>query len=130
MIRAETSCPDSYLPSLGSDQASPLSGSLILYETRPMSLWTSAHLTFRLLMRLTAKKVLSGLVAAWRLAEAPTRTSPSFVYATIDGVVRSPSLFSMTLALPPSMIATHELVVPRSMPMIFAMRGSLWILPQ
>src|SRR5690606_18852197 len=27
----------------------------------------------------------------------------------------------MTRALPPSMIATHELVVPRSMPMIFAM---------
>src|SRR5690606_25093580 len=39
----------------------------------------------------------------------------------MDGVVRSPSLFSMTRALPPSMIATHELVVPRSMPMILAM---------
>jgi hypothetical protein len=29
------------------------------------------------------------------------------------------------LALPPSMIATHELVVPRSMPMIFAIVCSL-----
>ena len=42
--------------------------------------------------------------------------------ATIDGVVRSPSLFSMTRGLPPSMMATHELVVPRSMPMILPMR--------
>src|SRR5512140_80674 len=39
----------------------------------------------------------------------------------MDGVVRAPSLFSMTLIWPPSMTATHELVVPRSMPMIFAM---------
>ena len=39
------------------------------------------------------------------------------VKATIEGVVRSPSLFSITRGLPPSMIATHELVVPRSMPM-------------
>ena len=39
----------------------------------------------------------------------------------IDGVVRAPSLFSITLVVLPSMIATHELVVPRSMPMIFAM---------
>jgi hypothetical protein len=43
------------------------------------------------------------------------------VKATIDGVVRSPSLFSITLGLPPSMIATQELVVPRSMPMILPM---------
>src|SRR3546814_17888605 len=37
----------------------------------------------------------------------------------------------MTWALPPSMIATHELVVPRSMPMIFAIvwfpLGIAWI---
>src|SRR5690606_39741944 len=45
----------------------------------------------------------------------------SLVYATMDGVVRSPSAFSMTFALPPSMIATHELVVPRSIPMILPM---------
>src|SRR5690606_25249601 len=34
----------------------------------------------------------------------------------MDGVVRSPSLFSMTFGLPPSMTATHEFVVPKSMP--------------
>ena len=33
---------------------------------------------------------------------------------------RRPRLFTMTLIWPPSMTATHELVVPRSMPMIFA----------
>jgi hypothetical protein len=38
----------------------------------------------------------------------------------MDGVVRPPSEFSMTLGLEPSITATHELVVPRSMPMTFA----------
>jgi heat shock protein HtpX len=61
--------------------------------------------------------VLSGLVTAWRLAGWPIRRSPSLVKATIDGVVRAPSEFSMTLGLPPSMTATQELVVPRSIPM-------------
>src|SRR6185369_7301090 len=36
----------------------------------------------------------------------------------MDGVVRAPSLFSITLGVLPSMMATHEFVVPRSMPMI------------
>src|SRR3979490_2394386 len=52
----------------------------------------------------------------WRLAGCPPSTSPSSVKATIDGVVRAPSAFSMTLALLPSITATQELVVPRSMP--------------
>ena len=43
------------------------------------------------------------------------------MYATIEGVVRAPSEFSITLGWPFSMTATQELVVPRSMPMIFAM---------
>jgi len=42
----------------------------------------------------------------------------------MDGVVRAPSLFSMTLVVLPSITATQELVVPRSMPMIFPM---FWI---
>ena len=49
-------------------------------------------------------------------------TSPSLVKATMEGVVRSPSEFSMTLATPPSMTATQLLVVPRSMPMILPMK--------
>ena len=39
----------------------------------------------------------------------------------IDGVVRSPSEFSMTLTSLPSMTATQEFVVPRSMPIILPM---------
>src|SRR5207248_11443860 len=62
--------------------------------------------------------VFFAFVTAWRFAEAPTRISPSSAYATIEGVVREPSEFSITLGLPPSMIATQEFVVPRSMPMI------------
>ena len=71
-----------------------------------------------------ANRVFCGLVTAWRLAGWPTSTSPSLVKATIEGVVRSPSLFSITRGLPPSMMATHELVVPRSIPITLAM-GSL-----
>ncbi len=67
-----------------------------------------------------AKKVRSGLVTPWRLAGWPTRRSPSSVNATIDGVVRAPSLFSITLGVAPSITATQELVVPRSMPMTLA----------
>ena len=37
----------------------------------------------------------------------------------MEGVVRAPSLFSMTLAFWPSMTETQELVVPKSIPMIF-----------
>src|SRR5689334_20173397 len=65
--------------------------------------------------------VFSGLVTAWRLAGWPTRRSPSSVKATIEGVVRIPSAFSMTFGVLPSMTATHELVVPRSMPMTLPM---------
>jgi len=55
---------------------------------------------------------------------APVRISPSSMYATTEGVVRAPSEFSMTLGVPFSMTATQELVVPRSMPIIFAMSAS------
>src|SRR5712672_3570549 len=60
----------------------------------------------------------------WRLAGCPTRTSPLSVKATVDGVVLPPSAFSMTFALLPSMTATQELVVPRTMPIAFAMASS------
>src|SRR5690349_15128880 len=70
--------------------------------------------------------VFSGLVTAWRLAGWPTRRSPSSVKATIDGVVRAPSAFSMTLGALPSITATQELVVPRSMPMTLPMCSPLF----
>jgi hypothetical protein len=64
--------------------------------------------------------VFFALVTAWRLAGAPTRTLAVVGVGDDRGVVRAPSEFSITLGLPPSMIATQLLVVPRSMPMIFA----------
>src|ERR1700761_8328534 len=69
--------------------------------------------------RLMANNVFCGFVTACRLAGWPTSTSLSLVNATIEGVVRSPSLFSITRGLPPSMMATHEFVVPLSMPITF-----------
>src|SRR5207244_22824 len=78
----------------------------------------------RPISRLIAKNVFSGLVTAWRLAAWPTSRSPASVKATIDGVVRPPSLFSMTLALLPSMTATQEFVVQRSIPITLLMGTS------
>src|SRR6187397_2388181 len=68
--------------------------------------------------RLIEKTVLVGLVTAWRLASWPTSRSPVLVNATTDGMVRPPSADAMTVGSPPSMTATTEFVVPRSMPMI------------
>ena len=45
--------------------------------------------------------------------------------ATIEGVVRAPSAFSITRAWLPSMMATQEFVVPRSIPMTLPMFRSL-----
>src|SRR5881396_3461771 len=67
--------------------------------------------------RLMEYTVFVGLVTACRRATSPTRRSPVLENATTDGVVRKPSAFGITLGSPPSMTATHELVVPRSMPM-------------
>src|SRR5436305_7982701 len=69
--------------------------------------------------RLMEKTVFWGLVTAWRLATVPTRRSPDCANATTDGVVRPPSAFSTTVGSPPSSTAMHELVVPRSIPIVF-----------
>src|SRR5580700_9081282 len=87
-----------------------------------LSFSTMGSAKLRPMRRLMAKKVLEGLVTAWRLAGWPTRRSPSSRMATTEGVVRAPSAFSITLGVLPSMMATHELVVPRSMPIILLMR--------
>ena len=71
--------------------------------------------------RLIEKTVFSGFVTAWRLATWPTRISPSLVNATTEGVSRLPSWLGMTTGLPPSITATTELVVPRSMPITLPM---------
>src|ERR1039458_1525926 len=69
--------------------------------------------------RFTERTVRSGCVIAWRLATSPTSTSPDFVNATIDGVVRPPSAFGITVGSPASRNATTEFVVPRSIPTAF-----------
>src|SRR3954452_12369117 len=112
-----------FLPRL-STQASPLSPGMILYGTRSTSFFTIGSVKRRPIRRLIAKNVFSGLVTAWRFAAWPTRRSPDSVKATIDGVVRIPSLFSITLALLPSITATQEFVVPRSLPITLLMETS------
>src|SRR5688572_16541987 len=81
---------------------------------------TSGELNLRPMSRFTAKTVFLGLVRAWRLAIWPTRRSPLAVKPTMDGVVLAPSWLGITWGAPPSMTATQELVVPRSMPITFA----------
>src|SRR2546425_8485248 len=75
--------------------------------------------------RLIEKTVFSGLTAACRRASCPTRRSPDLVKATTDGVVRPPSAFGMTTGSPASITAMTELVVPRSIPTVFAISFSL-----
>src|SRR6185295_11064062 len=66
--------------------------------------------------------VFSGLVTAWRLATWPTSRLPSLAKATTEGVVRAPSELVITTGSPPSMTATTELVVPKSIPIILLIR--------
>jgi hypothetical protein len=47
--------------------------------------------------------------------------SPLSINATIEGVVLLPSLFGITIGSLPSITDTQELVVPRSIPIIFPM---------
>ena len=68
--------------------------------------------------RLIENTVFSGFVTACRLATWPTSRSPDFVKPTTDGVSRPPSELVMTTGSPPSITATTELVVPRSIPII------------
>src|SRR3954452_16603970 len=68
-----------------------------------------------------------GLVTSRRLAGWTARRSPASGTATIEGVVRMPSAFSMTFAVLPSITATHEFVVPRSIPMTFPMVLSFFL---
>src|SRR3990170_4537416 len=83
--------------------------------------------------RLIEKIVFSGFRTACRLAACPTRTSPPFPIPTTEGVSRFPSSLMMILGSPPSITATTEFVVPRSIPMIFAifiLSSLRWVLPK
>src|SRR5215217_7853323 len=101
-------------------RASPFGPGMTSNGTIFSSSLTSASL--RPMKRLIEKTVFSGFVTACRLAGAPTRRSPPSVNATTEGVVRAPSAFSITVGSPPSRTAMHELVVPRSMPIVLPIR--------
>src|SRR5207249_10030758 len=88
------------------------------YGTIFISSETSSYL--RPMKRLIENTVFCGFVTCWRFAGAPTSRWLSFVNATTDGVVRPPSAFGITVGSPPSITAMHELVVPRSIPITFA----------
>src|SRR5436190_4779646 len=98
-----------------------LPAAVTVYGTIFISSLTSSNR--RPMKRLIEKTVFSGFVTAWRLASCPTSRSPVLVNATTDGTVRPPSADAMTVGSPPSMTATTEFVVPRSMPMILPMGG-------
>jgi hypothetical protein len=76
---------------------------------------------------LIPKMVFCGLVTACLFAGAPTVFSPLARKPTIEGVVLAPSAFSITLILVfPSIMATHEFVVPRSIPITFDIKYFLF----
>ena len=81
-----------------------------------MSFLTVSSSKFLPINLLEAKMVSCAFVTACLLAGWPTNFSLFSKNATIEGVVLAPSAFSKTFACEPSMIATHELVVPRSIP--------------
>src|SRR5687768_7412340 len=112
------------LPSL-TTMPSDLGSLVTSYGTRPLLRCTSGSSKRRPMKRLMLKTVFSGLVIAWRLATWPTRRSPLLGKATTDGVMRPPSALVMTWGSPPSMTATTEFVVPRSMPMILPIGSSV-----
>ena len=62
--------------------------------------------------------VFVGFVTACLFAGSPTLISPPSTKAMTDGVVRFPSAFGITTGSFPSITETHELVVPKSIPII------------
>ncbi|AAL94324.1 unknown [Fusobacterium nucleatum subsp. nucleatum ATCC 25586] len=65
-----------------------------------------------------------GFVTACLFAISPTTTSPLSLIFTTDGVVLAPSEFGIIVALPPSITATQEFVVPKSIPIILLILSS------
>src|SRR3954468_16875473 len=88
---------------------------------------TSVELNLRPISRLTAYTVFEALVTAWRFAICPTRRSPLSVKPTTLGVVRPPSLLGTICTVPPSSTATQQLVVPKSIPIIFPI-ALFWVI--
>ena len=69
---------------------------------------------------LIAKNVFSGFVTPCLFAGCPTNFSSSLPKLIIEGVVLDPSAFSITLGSFPSIIEIQLFVVPKSIPITFA----------
>ena len=108
-------CEGLYFSSFASTQASPFPPSTTENGRFFLSFAKSESSILRPIKRLTPKTVLLGFVTACLFAGWPTSRSSS-VNATIEGVVRAPSAFSITLGWDPSIIATQLFVVPKSIP--------------
>src|SRR3989344_9306654 len=87
----------------------------IVYGSHSLSLLTSGSSNFLPINLLTEKIVSLGLTIACLLATLPTIF---LIGLTTEGMVFSPSAECITLGLPPSITATAELVVPKSIPTI------------
>ena len=122
-IKAEI-CEGEYFCPLASIQASPFSELIILNGADSISFFTVGSSKFLPINLLTAKIVFSGLVTACLFAGCPTSFSSVSVKATTEGVVLAPSAFSKTLACVPSIIDTHEFVVPKSIPITLLINNS------
>jgi hypothetical protein len=72
--------------------------------------------------------VRSTFVTDCLFATSPTNTSPFFAKATIEGVVRAPSAFAITVGSPASKTDTQLFVVPKSIPTALAIFYFLYFL--
>src|SRR4051812_24119586 len=112
-------------------QASPLGAATIRNGASRANHDTSSALTLRPISRLAPNTVAAALVTPWRRARAPTATWPDSAQLTHDGTMRSPSAPDRIRGWPlSSSTATHELVVPRSMPMMRDIRLRLLLAHQ
>src|SRR4051812_30771783 len=112
-------------------QASPLGAATIRNGASRANHDTSSALTLRPISRLAPNTVAAALVTPWRPARAPTATWPDSPQLTHDGTMRSPSAPDRIRGWPlPSSTATHELEVPRSMPMMRDIRLRLLLAHQ
>ena len=114
-IKADIWEGEYFLP-LPSTHASLLSDLIILKGTFPISFLTVSSSNDLPINLLAAKIVSCAFVTACLLAGWPTNFSSFSKKATTEGVVLAPSAFSKTLAWEPSIMATHEFVVPKSIP--------------
>ena len=115
-----------YFFPLASIQASPFSELIILKGDVSISFLTDGSEKFLPINLLTAKIVFSGFVTACLFAGCPISFSSFSVKATTEGVVLAPSAFSKTFACVPSIMETHEFVVPKSIPITLLIIFYIW----